>query len=283
MFCPSPGQRGLHLGDDGEDERDREADARAGEDIRQRRGQLDLQQALDPGKTQRRGELRELRLDRAHAVDRAEKHRPERAEGDHRRRHAVREAEEQDRDRDDRRGGQRAQELERRLEIGARGARGADRDAERDAEERCENPSVQHAQRGRAEGLPQSAAHDLVVQLEKRARGRGEEDRRDERELGRELPEGEDGEGEESRGNHAILRASAFRTAPTAPSQRSWAYMRSERKACCAAIMLWPSPRGLSTISTVTATTSEIASARRSPTAMRPSAAGRMILRSWST
>ena len=54
--------------------------------------------------------------------------------------------------------------------------------------------------------------------------------------------------------------------------------MSSGRSACPAAITSYPRPWGLTAISTVTATISEIPAARRNATKMRGSAAGATIL-----
>ena len=105
---------GDHLADDHQDQRQRQARAHAGEDLRRGGRQDDVAQPVERADPVDLGGVQQRRLDAGDAVDRVQQHREDAHDGDQEDLRVVLDAEDEDRERDQRRGGDRAQELDHR-------------------------------------------------------------------------------------------------------------------------------------------------------------------------
>ncbi len=214
--------------------------------------------------TERARDLIQPRLHRREAVHGRKQHRPQRAEGDHRQHHRIGQPEQHDRDRHHRGSRQRAQEFQRRLDIGARGLRHADDRAEHDAEKRGEQPAIDHS-------LDGARGHDQEVTLgqaiDQRVPGplrTGQKYRRDQPCLRDHIPKQDEQHADADAGqqpgetvelrpaDHRSIRimaagpnrrscdhsSSRLKLQPTMPSHTSSASINSGRNVCCARIML---------------------------------------------
>src|SRR5262245_19607048 len=177
-----------HLAEDRQDQRDREADAHAREDLRACRREYELAEGLQRGETERARGVELHPVDRAHAAVGVEQDREERRQQDEHHLHLVADAHEQHEDREIGRAGNRAKHFDQRLEQIVERPEVAHDEPEPDAEHDGESVS-EHLPPERRENVLGQRAVEHVLGPRFEDAGHRRPCRRNDDVHGRELPD----------------------------------------------------------------------------------------------